>query len=85
MLLARIYDVLPLLCKRCGGPMKIIAFVTDRESIRPILEHVGEPAEPPPIAPARGPPQTELALRGVARVDPEDEDQSQGLPDDHWA
>jgi len=39
---------------KCGGPMKIIAFVTERESIRPILEHAGEPVDPPPIAPARG-------------------------------
>ena len=51
MLLARIYDVLPLLCRRCGGPVKIIAFVTERESVRSILEYVGEPADPPPVSP----------------------------------
>ena len=28
-LLARIYDVLPLLCPACGGPMRILAFLTD--------------------------------------------------------
>ena len=29
VLLARIYEVLPLLCPACGGQMKILAFVTD--------------------------------------------------------
>ena len=28
-LLARIYEVLPLLCPACGGQMKILAFLTD--------------------------------------------------------
>ena len=52
LLLARIYECLPLLCPRCGEPMRIIAFVTDGVSVRRILEHVGEPADPPRIAPA---------------------------------
>ena len=29
MLLARIYEVLPLLCPACGGPMRILSFLTD--------------------------------------------------------
>jgi len=62
MLLARIYEVLPLLCPRCGQPMKIIAFVTERESLRPLLECVGQDADPPPLSPARGPPQPWLEL-----------------------
>jgi hypothetical protein len=28
-LLARIYDMLPLLCPACGGDMRILAFITD--------------------------------------------------------
>ena len=39
--------------------MQIIAFVTDGVSVRRILEHIGEPADPPRIAPARGPPAWE--------------------------
>jgi len=65
--------------------MKIIAFVTERESVRSILEHVGEPSEPPLASPARGPPPGEFDLGQVTGHDPEDEEQSQGLPDDHWA
>ncbi|MES9882257.1 MAG: hypothetical protein ABW185_15395 [Sedimenticola sp.] len=30
MLLARIYEINPLVCSRCGGEMRIIAFVTER-------------------------------------------------------
>jgi len=29
LLLARIYEVLPLLCPTCGGAMRIIAFITE--------------------------------------------------------
>ncbi len=36
--------------------MRIIALVTDAESIVKILSHIGEPTKPPEISPARGPP-----------------------------
>ncbi len=36
--------------------MRIIAFITDGSVIRHILDHIGEPSRPPPIAIARGPP-----------------------------
>ena len=56
VLMARIYEVLPLLCPLCGGPMRIIAFITHSADIRHILEHIGVEPEPPRIKPARGPP-----------------------------
>jgi hypothetical protein len=56
VLLARIYEVLPLTCPRCGGEMRLIAFVTEAEPVRRILTHLGEPTTPPPISPARSPP-----------------------------
>ena len=40
----------------CGGDIRLIAFITDPAPIRKILHHIGEPVEPPPISPARGPP-----------------------------
>ena len=55
-LLARIYEVFPLLCPWCGAEMPIIAFITDPSTVRDILDHLGEPTAPPRIAPARGPP-----------------------------
>jgi len=55
-LLARIYEVFPLVCPNCKGEMRLIAFLTERSSIEEILTHLGEPTVPPPIAPARAPP-----------------------------
>lgn len=55
-LLARIYEVFPLVCPVCGGQMRIIAFIIHRADIRQILDHIGLDAQPPHITPARGPP-----------------------------
>ena len=59
VLIARIYEVFPLLCPLCGGQMRIIAFITHSAEIRQILDHIGVQSEPPNIAPARGPPMWE--------------------------
>lgn len=69
MLIARIYEVFPLLCPLCGGQMRIIALVTHSAYIRHILEHIGVASEPPQISPARGPPLWERcdALAGEGR------------------
>ena len=55
-LIARIYEVFPLLCPICGGQMRIIAFITHSAEIRQILDHIGVETEPPRVSPARGPP-----------------------------
>ena len=54
VLIARIYEVFPLLCPLCGGQMRIIAFITHSADIRQILEHIGVEPEPAHISPARG-------------------------------
>jgi len=56
VLIARIYEVLPLLCPLCGGQMRQIAFIAEGMQIRRILDHIGVDSEPPHISPARGPP-----------------------------
>ena len=56
VLIARIYEVFPLLCPLCGGQMRIIAFITHSADIRQILEHIGVESKPPHISPARGRP-----------------------------
>ena len=61
-LLARIYEVLPLICPTCQAPLTFIAFLTKPEPIGRILVHIGEPASPPLLHPARGPPQTEFPM-----------------------
>ena len=56
MLLVKIFEINPLVCPGCGREMKIIAFVTERQPIGRILQHIGEPDHAPAISPARGPP-----------------------------
>jgi len=70
LLLARIYEVFPLLCPMCGAEMRIIAFIVDRAIVRDILVHLGEPTAPPPIAPARGPPLWDLPDAGAGGFAP---------------
>lgn len=44
----------PMICPNCGGEMKIISFITERNVIRHILEHLGLW----PAKPSRDPPTT---------------------------
>jgi hypothetical protein len=87
VLLARIYEVLPLLCPACGGSMKILAFLSDPPVVSAILVHLDLPHRPPPIAPARGPPQRDLLLDQTSRFDLTDPESvpdfqfDQSLPD----
>ncbi|MDA1040151.1 MAG: transposase [Planctomycetota bacterium] len=55
-LLARVGEEFPFACPNCGGNIRLIAFITDPGPIRKILAHLGEPLDPPPVSPARGPP-----------------------------
>jgi len=85
LLLVRIYECLPLLCSKCGEPMRIIAFVLDPPVIERILDHIGEPSTPPLILPARSPPQAEMEFDQVAGSDEWPEmDQMAGEADDTW-
>ena len=77
-LLAKIAEAFPLVCPVCGGDIRLIAFIIDPRPIRKILAHVGEPVEPPPVSPARGPPTdwTELVQAH------DDRDGAQDSPDE---
>jgi hypothetical protein len=59
-LMKRVFEVDVLICEHCGGTRKLLAFLTEPRAIRRILEHLGLPAEPPPIAQARPPPDPVL-------------------------
>ena len=50
MLLARIYETLPLVCPLCQSPMRIIAFIAEGSSVHKILECLGESTLPPKVA-----------------------------------
>ena len=50
-LMKRVFEIDPLICKRCGCQMKIKAFVTDPREIRALISSLGLPAAtaPPPL------------------------------------
>ena len=53
-LLKRVYDVDALACE-CGGRLRFIALITERETARIVLRGHGLPTEPPHITSARTP------------------------------
>ena len=55
-LISRVYHADPLVCRRCGGPLAIVAYITDQLAIRRILEHL----ELSPPQQQRPPPSREL-------------------------
>jgi hypothetical protein len=84
VLIARIYEVFPLLCPICGGQMRIIAFITYSADIRQILEHIGVETEPPRITPARGPPLwdgCDAPMGEGVEVEPDWDEAAQPAPD----
>ena len=81
LIMACIYEALPLVCPICQGQMRIIAFITDAGTVRKLLDHLAESAQPPRIAPARGPPQWEAAMaREHAGNDPQWDSAAQSEP-----
>jgi hypothetical protein len=62
-LIAKVFQADPLVCRRCGGPLKAVAYVTDALAIQKILDHLdlSPPEKPPP------------ELRDVVRVPVDDE------------
>jgi len=49
-LIAKVFQADPLVCRRCGGPLKVVAYITDSLAIRQTLEHLDltPPEKPPP-------------------------------------
>ena len=86
-LLARIYEVLPLLCPACGGEMRVLSFLTDPAVVQAILLHFDLPHRPPPVTPARAPPQSAFSFDQSLAFDLTDPDPipeidfDQSLPD----
>ena len=56
VLIARIYEVFPLVCPLCGGQMRLIAFITEGVQIRKIQRSHRRGLRTPSHPPARGPP-----------------------------
>ena len=74
VLIRRIFEVDPLVCPRCAGPMRIIAFITEPPVIKKILHHLaatGVDARSPPASGARHPSaHRSLTSRGLAPLLP---------------
>jgi hypothetical protein len=51
-MIRKVYEVDPLICPKCGGLMKVIAFITDYQAIDRIIDHLELTfvAEKPPPA-----------------------------------
>ena len=50
-LIRRVYEVDPLVCRRCGGEMRVVSFITEPGQIRRILDHLRKRekvSRPPP-------------------------------------
>ena len=50
-LLSRVYEIEPLLCPRCGGELRIVALIHDREVIDRILRHLQRTGRDPRAPP----------------------------------
>ena len=51
-LISKVYHADPLVCRQCGGKLKVIAYVSDEISVKRILAGLGlspEEEKPPPI------------------------------------
>jgi hypothetical protein len=59
-LLKRTFKVDVFSCPKCGGRRRVLASLTEGAVLHRILRHLHLPATPPPLAPARGPPQEAL-------------------------
>jgi hypothetical protein len=53
-LLKRVFNLDLTHCPQCGGELRIVAAILQRQAIKKILNPLGLEAQPPPRAPARG-------------------------------
>jgi len=54
-LLRRSFDVDVMQCPKCQGRLRVVAVITERDAVRRMLSHLGQPTEAPPLARARDP------------------------------
>ena len=61
-LLRRVFGLDVLCCNRCHAKCRLVSLITSRLTIVRILAHLGLETDPPPIQPARAPPQLEFGF-----------------------
>jgi hypothetical protein len=60
IMLAKVYEVMPILCRHCGAEMKPVAVIVNEDALARICRHQGQPHGIPKLAPARDPPQCDF-------------------------
>jgi len=58
----RVFGIDVLRCTKCRARRRLASLITERSVVVRILAHLGLDTDPPPIQPARAPPQLELAF-----------------------
>src|SRR5262249_43044789 len=81
-LLKRVFEIEILVCKQCGGKMRVIAFLTDPEVTRTILAHLNLAFLPPQKWPARAPPEPDADPDPALELEQHGEHPSDEPPDD---
>jgi Putative transposase len=54
------FDVLS--CPKCSGRMRVLSVIDEPAVVKRILDHLGLPTEPPPLAPARASPMDQVGF-----------------------
>jgi hypothetical protein len=84
-LLKRVFAIDVLACGACGNRMRVIAFLTDENVTRTLLEHLRLPSDAPVVRPARAPPETPADEDpGPKPYKHDGEHPADRLPDDSW-
>ena len=39
-MIQKVYEVVPMICPKCGASMKVIAFITDHAAVDRIIDHL---------------------------------------------
>ncbi len=61
-LMRRVFGLDVLRCEVCGAHRRLVSLLMERAVIVKILSHLGLETDPPPIKPARAPPQAEFGF-----------------------
>ena len=83
-LIRKIYEVDPLVCSKCQGTMRVVAFINEPQTVRQILEHLGLwLANVRPNPRAHSPPAALYQHNPICQL-PEVEDDLCQLPPPEW-
>ncbi|MCP5003639.1 MAG: hypothetical protein GY941_06745, partial [Planctomycetes bacterium] len=65
----KIFEVDVLRCTKCGGEMKVIAFIIEQKSVKKILDHIGEKTKrAPPLRPPSSPHHPILSRKKSTKI-----------------